>query len=222
MLFILICIFCFQQFLFCESQITKTINFPNVDKLATVPKEKQREFVCKIEQYMNNISMLSCDFTQAVVYKRKLQMSNGKLYYTNIDSVNVKICLPDLLLFVKNGVIIVIDTNKKSVSRYSMDYIPITSIFSKQFNVEKNFHSYVVHCDEDSHTIYITLKTIGATEIVLMFHLYTNTNIKCLAGWSIKDEQRRVTNVIFDQKSLEVNNSNSFPKDTFDLPAVCK
>jgi hypothetical protein len=185
----------------------------------------------KVEDYLNGLFMLEGTFAQVISKKGRTSPPVAGTFYmrrpplerskkqsrdvtTNkphwkLDGLLIFIKLPHQTILVRNGIVQIVDEARQKTSNYKATSMPFIKLFSDH-SLELKRILKSLRCDFSDNREYVTLNVGSNSEVVLLFTLYPNKNIKTLAGWSIKDPNGVITSVAFVEESI-VANSDKLP-----------
>ncbi|MDR1207795.1 MAG: hypothetical protein LBJ89_00410 [Holosporales bacterium] len=188
----------------------------------------------KIENYLNGLFMLEGTFVQVIVRKgQSTSPITGKFYmqrpnpdrsndaktndsdnksHGQLNGVFISINLPNQKILVRNGIVQMTDVARHKTSNYRASSVPFIKLFSEN-RVELMRMLKSVHCDSSSNQAYVTLDMGRNSEVVLLFTLYPNKNVKTFSGWSIKDSHGTITSIAFLEGSIVANSNAPIPPE---------
>lgn len=159
--------------------------------------------IIKLENYLNNISSFSGAFVQTNpdgtktngILKLKRDKNGGKL---RIDSSN------KTSIIANNKNFILYNFEDDSSECFDTSQIPAGFILQKKITLAK----FNPKCSIKQNILYLSMEHNGS-DITFYFSIYERTrNVKSLIGWSIIDMRSNLTELIFENKSVKINDQS--------------
>lgn len=170
----------------------------------------------QIQDYLNGIKLLVSDFVQTVsgsdlikgkIWLKRTGAEGGKLRIDYEKKVPLRIIALQNNLYIYDLI-----TNEKPEPQH-LGHMPAAFILQNEINLAKDavFDAPVKSADGKLLSIRLT----DPAPLTLMFSLYSNGNIKGLAGWVIEDSKGKIC---VDLINMQDNNPSLVPADLFIPP----